>query len=67
MRIYRYRDLKPAGVPFTRKHVSYLEKAGQFPRHFDIGENTVGWIADEVDGWVEEKIRHRRAISPRSE
>jgi predicted DNA-binding transcriptional regulator AlpA len=59
MRLYRFRDLKGAGVPFTRKHVTHLEKLGKFPSHFKIGENSVTWIADEVDRWVEDRIRRR--------
>jgi prophage regulatory protein len=63
MRSYRFRDLKGAGVPFCRKHVRHLEKLGEFPMHFDIGANTVSWVADEVDAWVEVRVR-RRALDP---
>ena len=59
MRTYRFRELKGAGVPFTRKHVTHLEKHNKFPRHFKIGENSVSWIADEVDRWVEDRVRAR--------
>ena len=62
LRLYRFPNLKTAGVPFTRKHVTTLEKRGQFPMHIDIGENSVAWIASEVDSWVEEKIRNRRVV-----
>jgi predicted DNA-binding transcriptional regulator AlpA len=58
-RIYRFRELKGAGVPFTRKHITHLEKQGRFPMHFRIGENSVGWLAEEVDHWLEERIRRR--------
>ena len=58
-RIYRYPDLKPAGVPFTRKHVNTLEGRGEFPERVWLGPNSCGWVADEVDAWVEEKIRRR--------
>jgi predicted DNA-binding transcriptional regulator AlpA len=65
MRVYRFRDLKGAGVPFTRKHVNHLEKNGKFPRHFNIGDNSVGWVADEVGGWVEDRVRGRDfALAP---
>jgi predicted DNA-binding transcriptional regulator AlpA len=59
MRLYRFRALKGAGVPFTRKHVTHLEQHGKFPRHFKIGENSVSWVAEEVDRWVEDRIRGR--------
>lgn len=65
-RIYRFRDLKPAGVPWTRKHVTTLEKRGEFPMHFQLGLNTVAWDAAQVDRWVERKIRGR-GIAPRKQ
>ena len=30
-RVYRFRDLRNAGVSYTRKHITHLEKAGAFP------------------------------------
>jgi predicted DNA-binding transcriptional regulator AlpA len=62
MRVYRFADLKPAGVPFTRKHVTTLEKRDEFPPHFQLGPNSVAWVGDEVDAWVEGKIRARRVV-----
>lgn len=59
MRLYRFRDLRSAGVPFTRKHLTHLENHGKFPRHFKIGDNSVSWVADEVDRWVEDRVRGR--------
>ena len=61
MRAYRYRDLKEHGVPFSRKHITTLEKRGLFPLHFKLGENTVAWVAEEVDRWVEQKVRAARS------
>jgi prophage regulatory protein len=58
-RLYRFRDLRAAGVPFTRKHVVDLERRGQFPQRVNLTENTVAWVAEEVDAWVEERIRAR--------
>jgi prophage regulatory protein len=65
MRIYRFHQLRGAGVPFTRKHVRTLEKVDQFPRHVNFGVSTVAWIADEVDEWVEERVRDRRQLPRR--
>jgi len=61
-RVYRFRDLKAAGVPFTRKHITAMEKKGKFPQHFNVTEFSVGWVAGEVDAWVESKIRSRAAV-----
>jgi prophage regulatory protein len=61
VRIYRFPDLKPAGVPFHRVHVDRLEKRGQFPRRFSYGANSVAWVAEEVDQWVQGRIASRDA------
>jgi prophage regulatory protein len=59
-RIYRFPDLKGASVPFTRMHVDRLEKRGQFPKRFRYGANSVAWLADEVDAWVQDRIASRQ-------
>ena len=33
------------------------EKAGDFPRRVQLGPNSVGWIAEDVDAWVERRGR----------
>jgi prophage regulatory protein len=58
-RIYRFPQLKGAGVPFTRMHIDRLEKRGRFPRRFSYGANSVAWVADEVDAWVHDRIAAR--------
>ena len=63
-RIYRYHDLRPAGVPFTRKHINTLEGRGEFPKRLYLTPFSIGWVAAEVDSWVEEKIRRRGADLP---
>jgi predicted DNA-binding transcriptional regulator AlpA len=61
-RIYIFRELKAAGVRFTRKHVSALEKRGDFPKRIHLTDFSVGWVAEEVDAWVQSKIDHRDAL-----
>jgi prophage regulatory protein len=65
-RVYRFRDLKGAGVPYTRKHITDLEKRSHFPMHFQLGPNSVGWVASEVDEWIEARIRSRWPTTPRT-
>ena len=60
-RIYRFPDLKPAGVPFHRVYVAKLEKQRKFPKHFNYGPNSVAWVADEIDAWVQARIASRDA------
>jgi len=59
MRIYRFPDLKAAGVIFTRVHVDRLERRGDFPKRFNYGANSVAWVAEEVDSWVQDRIARR--------
>jgi prophage regulatory protein len=59
-RLYRHRDLKARGISFTPKHIRTLERAGRFPRRIDLGEHSVAWVAEEVDAWVEQKVRARQ-------
>jgi len=61
MRLYQFRDLRAAGVPFTRKHIRTLEKRGEFPRHVDLTDFSVAWVAAEVDEWVDHRIQARLA------
>jgi prophage regulatory protein len=58
-RIYRFPDLRVAGVPFHRVHVDRLEKRGQFPKRFKLGANSVAWDADEVDQWFQDRKASR--------
>lgn len=35
--------------------------AGKFPAPIRLGARSVGWLADEVDGWLAERIAASRA------
>jgi len=34
-------------------------KAGTFPRSVPIGKRTVGWLEDEVDKWISDRVTAR--------
>jgi prophage regulatory protein len=34
--------------------------ANQFPSPIPLGPRAVGWIEDEVNAWIEERIRNAR-------
>jgi prophage regulatory protein len=57
VRMLSFKQLKPEkGVPYTRQHLSRLEKTGQFPRRVRIGEGRfaqIFWLESEVDAWIE--------------
>ena len=46
-------------VPYTRTHVTSLEKAGLFPRRVKLGAGRVGWVEEEIDAWIESRIAER--------
>jgi prophage regulatory protein len=54
------------GIPFTNKHLRYLEKAGRFPKRVRLVEGGVayGYLEDEVDAWVEARAAERNRSEP---
>ena len=61
-RLLTFADLKARGIPFSRVHIRRLERAGKFPQHISLGENSIAWFEDEVDDFLETKAQARRPI-----
>jgi prophage regulatory protein len=40
-------------------HIYRLEKAGKFPRRVKISEARVGWIASEIEAYLQERAALR--------
>lgn len=36
-----------------------LEKVGKFPKRIQLGENSVGWLAHEIEAWLAAKANAR--------
>ena len=36
-----------------------LEKMGKVPRRLSLGENSVGWLRHELEGWISSKAAAR--------
>ncbi len=49
------------GVPYSFAHIARLEAAGQFPKRVRLGACRVAWVADEVQGWIDERVALRDA------
>lgn len=47
-------------VPLSRIQIWRLEQEGKFPRRIKVSVNRVGWIADEVNAWLAERIAASR-------
>jgi len=52
------------GVPYSFQHIARLEAAGQFPQRIRLGACRVAWLAEEVQGWIDERVANRNTISP---
>ena len=53
------------GVPYSFAHIARLEAAGQFPKRVRLGACRVAWLAEEVQGWIDERVATRdTATSP---
>ena len=67
MRIIRKAELRKK-VGLHPVHIGRLEKRGAFPQRIRLGPQSVGWVEDEVDAWIEKKKRERdsQAWSPTS-
>lgn len=62
MKVLRYRELKDLkGINYSREHLRRLEMAGSFPKRVQLGENSVAWIEEEIDKWIEGRAKQRSA------
>ncbi len=46
----------------SRSSIYVLINAGQFPKQIKLGERSVGWIAEEINQWIEERIKNSRLV-----
>jgi predicted DNA-binding transcriptional regulator AlpA len=58
-RMYRFRDLKSLGHPFSKAHTYRLIAVGEFPPPVKLGKNTSAWLEEEIDAWQEARIAAR--------
>ena len=56
MNILRTRDVTRV-TGLSRTTVWRLERAGKFPSRMRLGENSVGWLEEEVQSWIESRPR----------
>ncbi|MDB5581008.1 MAG: AlpA family phage regulatory protein [Bradyrhizobium sp.] len=58
MRLLSKKDVR-AKVLYSPAHIARLEAAGQFPKRVRLGPGRVGWVDEEVDRWLRERIAKR--------
>lgn len=47
-------------VGISKSNIYRLMPEGKFPRPVTIGPNSVAWLEDDVEGWIQEKIEIAR-------
>ena len=58
-RLLSFPDLLPKGIRYSRPHLYRLMRADKFPRTVRLGGNCVAFVEDEIEAWIEGKIRER--------
>ena len=46
-------------IPLSDPTIWRLEKAGRFPKRLQLGGNSVGWLEEEIDAWLAERVAAR--------
>ena len=49
-------------VKYSSVHIARLEKAGEFPKRLQLGQNRVAWLLHEVEDWIEERVKRRDTL-----
>lgn len=44
----------------SRSEIYRREGIGQFPKRVSIGSRSVGWVAGEIQSWIEARIQQSR-------
>lgn len=58
-RILGFNDLAGRGIRFSRVHLSRLEKEGKFPKHLNLGPQSIGWLEEEIEAWIAARAAER--------
>ena len=59
-RLLSYDELKSLkGIPFSRTHLWRLERDGKFPKRVPLGDNSIAWVEEEIDGYIAERMARR--------
>ncbi len=43
-------------VGLSRPTIWRLERVGQFPKRRQLGKNSVAWVEDEIEKWMESRV-----------
>lgn len=60
-KLLSFNELKTLGVKYSKSHLYYLMSRGLFPKPLNLSANTVAWIREDIENWVNEKIALHQA------
>lgn len=55
-RFLRLPDVKKA-VGYGRTAIYQKIKAGEFPKPYSLGARAVAWLAEDIQNWIESRIK----------
>ena len=47
-------------VLYSPAHIARLEAAGMFPKRVQLGPGRVGWVEEEIEEWMRERVAKRQ-------
>ena len=56
LRVLDRKALRAKGVYYSNVHLLRLEAENKFPKRFNLTENRVAWLEEEVDLWIRERV-----------
>ena len=62
IRILSKKELRQL-VLYSPAQIDRMEKAGRFPKRVRLGPCRVGWVEEEVLGWLEARLRAREIMT----
>lgn len=54
-----------ARTGLSRSEIYRREGLGEFPKRVKLGARSVGWLSEEVQQWIEARIRESRNGGPK--
>jgi prophage regulatory protein len=58
-----YEALRAKCITYSKPHLWRLEKANKFPKRVPIGAGRYGYVEEEIDAYIAQKIAERDARS----
>lgn len=58
-KVLRLREVREL-VGLSRSSIYSAVAKGTFPKQISLGERSVGWLADEVESWLRDRIADSR-------